>query len=287
MLGRAKANARKMARDTAATLLARANTATGSTERALALPMVHFPYLHAVPMGELDGFRKLVADLSETHKLISYSEAVDKVLNGPIDKPYATISFDDGFKSNLNAARILEEFGTTGMFFVPTNAIGIPSAVQARGFFKFDEGCDEPLMTWEDLQSLRDRGHEVGNHTVNHVTLSRVTHDRAVDEINSAAQILRSRLGSCEHFAWPNGRFFHFDEKLINEVFSAGHRSCASAERGAHSHVHAGSPEQLCIRRDHVMTAWTDEVNKFFLGRAAAHSSVASNGYPPAPWLEP
>ncbi|WP_159078011.1 MULTISPECIES: polysaccharide deacetylase family protein [unclassified Dietzia] len=280
MLSPVRSRTRKLARDAAVSALARANSMRGYTDKALTLPVIHFPYLHATPLGEAGKFRDLLQAISKTHHLISYSEAVTKVLEGPIDKPYASFSFDDGFKSNLLAARILEEFGTTGMFFVPTNAVGIPSVVQAREFFKFDDGCDEPVMTWEDLESLRSRGHEVGNHTMNHVTLSRISRNQAVEEIHSAAAALRAKLGSCEHFAWPNGRFFHFEQSLIDEVFLAGHTSCASAERGAHSVVHSGSSDELCIRRDHIRTSWPLEVNKYFLGKAAAAASKKSNTYP-------
>lgn len=250
------------------------------TELALNRPIVHFPYLHSVPQDEISGFRGLLAELSRTHTLISYSEAVSRVLHGPIDRPYAAFSFDDGFKSNLEAAKALEDFGTTGMFFIPTNAVGIPTVVQARNFFGFEAGCDEPLMSWSDLEWLKSRGHEVGNHTVNHVILSDVSREQAIEEIGSAASILRERLGVCEHFAWPNGRFSYFARSLVDVVNETGHLSCASAERGAHSAVHGPDYSSLCIRRDHVMSSWPLATNRYFLGRAASSSSSASNHFP-------
>lgn len=267
--------------------LSRAFDYADRTEQALAKPMVHFPYFHAVPLSEMVNFRAFLSELSKTHNLISYSDAIDRVVKGSIDRPYAAISFDDGFKSNLEAAYALEDYGTTGTFFVPTNAIGLSTVTQARDFFKFSEGCDEPVMDWSDLEELKNRGHEIGNHTLTHRTLSGLSHAEAADEISQAAEVMRSRLGSCDHFAWPNGRFHHFKKDLIQTVYASGHVSCASAERGAHSVVHSGSPESLCIRRDHVMSSWPLDTNRYFLARSAERSSELSNLYPVDDWPEP
>lgn len=280
MLKDLRIQSRRLARSMAVGGLSRMHGVRGLTDEALARPMIHFPYLHAVPQAEYSDFVSLLECITRTHTLISYTEAVNRVLHGPIDKPYAAISFDDGFKSNLSAARALEEFGTTGMFFVPTNAVGIPTVTQARSFFKFVDGCDEPIMDWSDLEHLRSRGHEVGNHTVSHSTLSKISLNEATEEIGIAASVLRERLGVCDHFAWPNGRFIHFKGDLIEAVFNTGHKSCASAERGAHSAVHQGTASSLCLRRDHVMTSWSLEHNRYFIGRAAAGSSIESNRFP-------
>lgn len=244
-------------------------------------PTVHFPYLHAVPARSLPAFEHLVESVSVTHELVSYSRAVHLLVNGPIDHPVAAFSFDDGFASNVSCAEILERHGTVGMFFVPTGFIGTQSVAEARRFFGFTEGCNEPAMTWDDLETLKARGHEIGNHTVGHRTLSTLQSAEAVDEIAQGAETLRARLGSVEHFAWPNGRWVHMTHAAVGAVFDTGHSTCASAERGAHSVVHRGRKDRLILRRDHLMADWPLRHNSYFIRESAyKRSGPASNEWP-------
>ena len=181
---------------------------------ALTRPRVHFPYLHAVPPAEESAFRRFVEALALNHTFLPYGEAVRRVLSGPIDKPFAAFSFDDGFVSNVQIARILEDYGARACFFVPTGFIGTSfTPAEARHQFGFSDDIDEGAMTWGDLEELKARGHEIGNHTVTHRVLAELPGQQLVDEVNLAAEELRSRLGVSEHFAWPRGRFRHFDER--------------------------------------------------------------------------
>lgn len=275
-----KARARAVARHGALDVLSAQYRLQSIQEEAYATPRVHFPYLHAVPRDEEAAFRSFVAKLAETHTFISYSEAVERVKHGPIDKPYIAFSFDDGFKSNVRAAAILEKFDARGMFFVPPAFIGTPTVAQARDFFGFSEGVDEPAMAWDDLETLLDRGHEIGNHTLGHKVLSWVDADTMQEEIHEGARQLRSRLGSIIHFAWPRGRFFHFTDDAARAVFQAGHTSCASAERGAHTSPHHGQDELLCLRRDHIMTDWPLRHSMYFIARSSRKAGPANNVWP-------
>lgn len=214
------------------------------------------------------------------HELISYSEAVRRIAHGPIDRPLVSFSFDDGFASNVRTASILEEFGTTGMFFVPPGFIGTKTVDEAREFYGFSEGVDEPAMTWSDLEGLKSRGHEIGNHTWGHRVLSWIDESLIHDEIARGAEQLRSRLGGCEHFAWPRGRFFHFTARAARTVFDTGHISCASAERGSHPRVHQHLPELLCLRRDHIMTNWPLRHCRYFIGQSSLPTDAEYGRWP-------
>ena len=65
-------------------------------------PRVQFLYIHHVFKDEEQKLDALLKRLSQNHTFISYSDAVQKVLEGKIDKPYISISSDDGFKNNIN-----------------------------------------------------------------------------------------------------------------------------------------------------------------------------------------
>lgn len=194
-----RSSLRRVARHGALDVLSTWEQISGRTENGLRQPRLHLPYLHAVPTQEEQAFRAFVAELSREHELIGYTEAVRRIRQGPIDRPAVAFSFDDGFASNVRVAKILEEFGTTGMFFVPPGFIGTATVSEARDFYGFSEGVDEPAMTWGDLETLKANGHEVGNHTWGHKVLSWISEEEMQTEISRGAEELRRRLGDCDH----------------------------------------------------------------------------------------
>lgn len=240
-------------------------------------PLVQFVYLHAVPPRDLDSFARLVARLATTHEIVSYGEGVRRVDAGGASAAAIAFSFDDGFASNVAAAEILEQQGATACFFVPVGFVGCPDVAAARAFFGMRDGVDEAAMTWRDLEGLVERGHEVGNHTVTHRVLSSLPDDEVSEEIGRAREVLSSRLGQGEHFAWPRGRFQHFTPAAARATFASGHVSCASAERGAHLSGHGGGAS-LCVRRDHLVARWPL--------RHQLHFVRASAGRPVHAWPE-
>lgn len=236
--------------------------------RSLTEPRVHHLYLHAVAPSHESSFRRLLEWLAATgHTFLSYSEAIDRTVTGNIDRAYVTFSFDDGYASNARTAALLQEYGAAACFFVVTDFVGLVDLDRARAFL--GRGLDEPAMTWDEVAALTEH-HEVGNHTRGHKVLSRLSAMEAEEEVGAAAEELRRRLGDVQHFAWPLGRFRHFDKAARDTVFETGHASCASAERGAHGPAGAIEPRALCVRRDHLMAEWPLHHQKYFIARSAA-----------------
>ena len=122
-------------------------------------PRIQFLYIHHVFKDELKKFDALLKFLSLYHEFISYSEGVEKILKGEIDKPYIIISSDDGFKNNLDAAKILDRYGIKGCFFINPTSIGL------KNFHQIEKFCNSNLnfpvtefMTWDDIESLLNLG---------------------------------------------------------------------------------------------------------------------------------
>lgn len=268
-----RSSVRGAARHLALDVLASAS-AVGHQPESLRTPRVHNLYLHEVPPDEERRFRELLRWLVSTgHTFIPYGEGIQRCISGGIDRAYVTFSFDDGFRSNVRAAAILEEFGASGCFFVVTDFIGCTSLPEARSVL--GPGIAEPAMSWSDLESLRDAGHEVGNHTRTHKNLATLSPAQIEDEILSARDELIGRLGSVEHFAWPLGRWQHFSTHA-RDVATKHHVSTASAERGAHGADPAGLG--YCPRRDHIMTTWPLRHMQHFVTRSATRAQE------PKPW---
>lgn len=269
-----------VARTAALTTVTRFYMVTGQLERGLTRPRVHILNLHHVFSDEVDGFRRLLRALVDQHEYVGYSQALERIWEGKFDRPYLAFTFDDGLKSCLEAASVLEEFGVRGCFFVCPDGIGKVGAA-AAGFTMRNVGMTHPaaLMSWADIYELLKRGHEIGSHTVTHATLSEIGPARARFEIYESRQLLSTRVGNVRHFALPRGRWAHLNGALMQVVFDAGYESCATGERGCHT-TPVPNKRALCVRREHAMANWPVSHLKWFLAHSALRSTARDNGWP-------
>ena len=247
------------------------------TAEALRTPRVQNLYLHFLPSEDAAQFRQLVTRLSADHTFVPYSQAVARAVNGPLDRPYLSFSFDDGFATNLRAAEILAEVGISACFFVFTGWIGLERGDLLRTF-PTSLGDEERTLTWSEVERLLELGHEIGSHTMDHRDLVQLPLAAAVEQIERSKAVLESRIGPVDHFAWPNGQFHHFSAELARATFAAGYASCASAVRGAH--VETSGRHDLCVRRDHVVSSWPTSHVLYLLGRGVAGQGRAAGQWP-------
>ncbi|MCA9189258.1 MAG: polysaccharide deacetylase family protein [Pirellulaceae bacterium] len=246
----------------------------GGLERVAGVPRLQILLLHDVRREEESGFSELLRHLQRHYEFVGYSEALRRVHDDRIDRPLMAFSFDDGIKSCARAAEIMERFGAVGCFFVCTSMLNHPSAAVRAEF------CRQQLWTptveflnWDQLESLRARGHEIGNHTSGHLRLSMLGEQQMIDEIGEAHWQLRSRLGHCDHFAWPYGQDRDFTPAAGRFVEQLGYRSCASGVRGAVTAVAAGQTVEgsgmIYLRRESVEAGWPLRHIDHFLVRSA------------------
>jgi peptidoglycan/xylan/chitin deacetylase (PgdA/CDA1 family) len=79
-------------------------------------------------------------------------------IGNALQEPYAVVSitFDDGYVSQYDAAAELEKYGFYATYYIPSGLVG-----------KEFEGI--PIMPSADVLDLYKRGHEIGAHTADHV----------------------------------------------------------------------------------------------------------------------
>lgn len=255
----------------------------GATEQALRTPRVQFLYIHHTFSDELRALRRLVNDLARTHTFISYSEAVERVQNGRIDAPYLCVSSDDGFRNNLDGAHVLRDLGISACFFINPGLIGLRDESTIRRL------CAERFhlppvrfLNRAELDELVAMGHEIGSHSWEHHDLARIPHDALVDDLDRTRRTLVEWVGRADHFAFPYGRVSNLTAKGYNAVLEAGHASCATAERGCHANAYPIAPQQLLIRRDHIILDWPLEHVRYFLATNALRGDAAGNPYLPS-----
>jgi peptidoglycan/xylan/chitin deacetylase (PgdA/CDA1 family) len=278
----AKGRIRSKSRNIALTGLSLLDSLSGY-KKYMDKPRVQFLYIHHIFNDEVNKLDRLLNVLKENHTFISYSEAVDRVLKSTIDKPYITLSSDDGFRNNLNSLEVLNKYGARACFFIN------PSIISENKYDKIAAYCKTKLnlppiefLNWSDVNNIQQSGHEIGSHTMSHINLAQSAPELAAEEISKSYEIIKTRCGEIKHFAFPYGTFNDFNRTSKIDVFQTGYFSCASAVRGCH--IGYGSPmeaNKLCIRRDHIVLDWETSHIIHFLIRNSLKASPTNNLFPP------
>ncbi len=224
----------------------------------------------------------MLQSLAEGQELVGFGEAVRRIHAGEVNAPAIAVTFDDGLGSCPRAAAILDEFGVPGCFYVCPALVGEKDPAKVHAFWARRTQLVPALeaMDWAELESLRERGHEIGCHTMTHPNLARCSAQELADEIGAARDVLERRLGVCEHFAWPFGKVEHFSAAARDAVFDAGFASCASGVRGAHGPGPAVDRRDLCVRRDNLAMHWPLAHIRYFIARSAATASHDQHRWP-------
>lgn len=242
-------------------------------------PRVHFLYFHHIFQDEKVPFKQLVAKLSKTHTFISHSEAVNRLVEGNVDKPYISWSSDDGLKSNLDAAEVLDEFGASCCFFINPSTIGLKDFDQIKDFCL--EKLDMPpteFMTWNDIEVLLKNGHEIGSHTMYHHAVVDMAIEDFKNDLKESKQIIEEKCGPIHHFAYPFGKFQYFSQAAFDAVFEMGYSSCSTAVRGSHYTNEKGiDRNQLFIRRDQIIAAWKASHIDYFISQSVKKMQPQNN----------
>ncbi|MBI3358622.1 MAG: polysaccharide deacetylase family protein [Nitrospirae bacterium] len=178
----------------------------------------------------LDRFKEQMKYLYEHHyATISVDELVN-FMKGErsIPKKSVLLTFDDGWKSGLNAVPVLEKYHFKAVFFIfPGKGIG------------------EPYMEWNDVLALaKNPRFQICSHTMSHpwdkqsnlVTWldgKPVGKDKSdvMYELQESKKELEKRLDKKVNcFAWPVG---WYNEALIEMAKDAGYEALFTAEDGS------------------------------------------------------
>jgi peptidoglycan/xylan/chitin deacetylase (PgdA/CDA1 family) len=119
------------------------------------------------------------------------------------------LTFDDGYESQYsNAKPILDKYGFKATFYIVCNYVG----------------SGDNRMTWKDIKSLQQEGHDIASHTMNHDDLSKLPPQKVEYEVAQSKQCLLDQGINPKSFAYPfNGG--SDDPSVINTV--ASHYSLA------------------------------------------------------------
>lgn len=222
-------------------------------------------FWHHVYDDERAGFGAQLDLLAQRYDLISYDESIDRLAEGPIDRPFAAISFDDGLASCVQAGAQLAERGLSGCFFVLGDLVGETDPDVLGRFCRNRLAMPyTEMLTWAQIEALVDQGHQIGSHGMSHRRLSTLSSDEVDDELGRSHDLLVERIGTADHFAWPYGHLADAPADIVSRAKAAGFRSAAANERGCHTRPLVGNEP---VRRDHALANWPARQLAWFLDR--------------------
>lgn len=179
-------------------------------------------------------FEKHIRYLKGNFEVISLIEAIKRIKNKSISGKEVVITFDDGYRDNyLYAYPVLQKYGLPATIFLTVGYVG------KNKVLPHDIG-DNPeynrILNWEDIKKMECSSIIFGSHTLNHVNLSKISFEKAKEEITLSYRILKENLkNSFIPFSYPYGTFLDFNSEIKKIVKEAGYFCACSAIYGVNN----------------------------------------------------
>lgn len=154
---------------------------------------------------------------------------VDWLEGGPALPPGAfVITFDDGFRGVMeHALPVLQRLGWPMTMFLVSDLIGEEDHWTRTSN---PDGRTFPLLTADEVQSMRARGCDFHSHTRRHPSLPKLDDATLAAELNGSRQRLQALLDEpVELLAYPFG---HVDDRVEAAARAAGYRAAFSVQPG-------------------------------------------------------
>ena len=177
--------------------------------------------LHNLPKDDFKHCKKLLFDLKKEFGFIDpNSIGTEDFTFNDLEKKRKKIllTFDDGFISNYYVAKeILDPLDIKAIFFIPTGFINSKTSKESVNFIKnklyggiIPDNLileDQKPMSWENIIELKETGHTIGSHTINHYRLSKITDKELLKKeiIESGDDLSKKINKNIDHFAYPFG----------------------------------------------------------------------------------
>lgn len=201
--------------------------------RSRAIRLVNF---HATPRYREAEFRRQIEEYSQIFVPLTpdnFADAVDGRWKHA--RPGLMPALFEGYRDNLDVLLpILEEYGFTGWFFLPTGFLTVPAEEQrsyaANHELYLPETDEYPgeriALTWDEAREIARRGHAFACHTRTHNAVTPNTPGAVLhDEIVASKAEMEAELGAVvEIFCWLEGAAIGVNAEADAMLRNAGFR---------------------------------------------------------------
>jgi peptidoglycan/xylan/chitin deacetylase (PgdA/CDA1 family) len=171
----------------------------------------------------LDRFSEQMDALAASSRVaLRISELAAPLARGePMSASAAGVTFDDGTADFYEYAwPVLRERGLPVTLYVTSGLVG--GRIDGRR-----------MLTWEQLEELRDGGIEIGAHSQRHIALDVISADRSAKELVNSKLELEQRLQvAVNTFAYPYG----YHTPVLKQLVARAGYTSACAVKNALSH---------------------------------------------------
>lgn len=227
-------------------------------------------------------FARQIAWLQRHRELISLEEAQRRLRSGRCDRPAVSITFDDGYADNCQAAiPLLIQRHIPCTYFVTLRNVAQGTS------FSHDRMLGKALApnTIEQLRAMAAAGIEIGAHTATHCNLGAIVDRRRLHyEIAAAGEELQQLVGRpVRYFAFPFGQRENLNPAAFEMAYESGYEGVCSAYGGYNMPGDdAFHLQRIGVNADLIgLKNWlTFDPRKLHLARyqyAAAHDPPAEN----------
>lgn len=172
--------------------------------------------------------------LKQQHRVISLDQAVNELQSGTLTSSAVVITFDDGYRDNLeHALPLLQKHQVPATIFVTARF-----CAQTQKHPRYQDEQGRLHLSWDETRALANNpGIVIGSHTLTHPFLSRLNETQARVEIADSRDEIAQQIGkSVDHFCYPSG---DFSAREILMVEQAGYQSAVSVAPGRNRDWHA------------------------------------------------
>jgi len=114
------------------------------------------------------------------------------------------------------------------------------------------------FLSWEAVRTLKNKGFEIGSHTVEHPILTRIPEQSLDGELRGSKLVIEEQIGgNCRCFAYPNGEAEDISKVITERVEQAGYDFAFTTS------------EQFCSRSE----------SRFELGRISVPGDLSVNAF--------
>lgn len=231
-------------------------------------PGIHIINAHYITPGVMNSgnreiFEQFLQHLGKKSKLITLQEATQLIISRqfPQDESLVAFTFDDGYEECYEIiAPLLEKYNCNGGFFINANYVESSEEYQIDYRERLKVFTKKP-MTWNQIESLHNRGHVIGSHTLDHFNMADLDNEQLIFQVKKNKELLEDRLNyNCDYFVWPYGQLRDFPPKAW-EITKDFHSFIFSGT----NYKHYLSYHDRIINRRHIEPFWPKNHIDYFL----------------------